>query len=103
MWLRYAENQIRVFGAADGVEHMQETLQFLSDLREAHEEDEHAFPTAYCIKLFEELNAGWVEQVRESRRSFGDGERKSGRSQAHRRFPWAAGPSQFPIPTSVGY
>ena len=48
---------------------MQERLDFLKALQEAHEEDEHAYPTAYCIKLFEELNAVWCEQVRESRRT----------------------------------
>ena len=67
-WLRYAENHTRVFGAVYGVEHMQERYEFLKALQEAHEEDEHAYPTTYCIKLFEELNAVWCEQVRESRR-----------------------------------
>ena len=33
-----------------------------------HEEDEHAFPAAYCIELFEELVAAWCEELRESRR-----------------------------------
>ena len=68
-WLRYAENHTRVFGAVYGVEHMQERYEFLKALQEAHEEDEHAYPTTYCIKLFEELNAVWCEQVRESRRT----------------------------------
>ena len=35
---------------------------------EAHEEDEHACPVQYCIDLFEEHNAVWVEAVREARR-----------------------------------
>ena len=52
-----------------GIEHTSERLAFLKALQEAHEEDEHAYPTTYCIKLFEELNAVWVEQVRESRRT----------------------------------
>ena len=68
-WLRYAENHTRVFGAVYGVEHMQERYDFLKALQEAHEEDKHAYQTAYCIKLFEELNAVWCEQVRESRRT----------------------------------
>ena len=68
-WLRYAENHTRVFGAVYGIEHMQERYEFLKALQEAHEEDEHAYPTTYCIKLFEELNAVWCEQVRESRRT----------------------------------
>ena len=68
-WLRYAENHTRVFGAVYGMEHMSERLAFLKALQEAHEEDEHAYPTTYCIKLFEELNAVWVEQVREARRT----------------------------------
>ena len=68
-WLRYAENHTQVFGAVYGIEHMSERLAFLKALQEAHEEDEHAYPTAYCIKLFEELNAVWVEQVREARRT----------------------------------
>ena len=66
-WLRYAENHTRVFGAVYGVEHMSERFAFLKALQEAHEEDEHAYPTAYCIKLFEELNAVWSEQVRDPR------------------------------------
>jgi len=37
-------------------------------LKEAHEEDEHAFPASYCIELFEELVAAWCEELRESRR-----------------------------------
>ena len=32
VWLRYAENQVRVFGAAYGIEHMQERLTFLKHL-----------------------------------------------------------------------
>ena len=68
-WLRYAENHTRVFGAVYGIEHMSERLAFLKALQEAHEEDERAYPTASCIKLFEELNAVWVEQVREARRT----------------------------------
>ena len=67
-WLRYAENQIRVFGSAYGQEHVEERLEFLKALREANEEDENAFPHKYCIKLFEELTAVWCEQLRESRR-----------------------------------
>ena len=68
VWLRYAENQVRVFGAAYGIEHMPERLAFLKALHEAHDEDEHAYPVQYCIDLFEELNAVWAESVRESRR-----------------------------------
>ena len=48
---------------------MQERYDFLKALQEAHEEDKHAYQTAYCIKLFEELTALWCEQVRESRRT----------------------------------
>ena len=43
-------------------------MAFLAALREANEEDENAFPVGYCIKLYEELNAVWCEQIRESRR-----------------------------------
>ena len=68
VWLRYAENQVRVFGAAYGIEHMSERLPFVKALHEAHDEDEHAYPVQYCIDLFEELNAVWAESVRESRR-----------------------------------
>lgn len=67
-WLRYAENSIRVFGACYGVEHVQERVACLQALKEAHEEDEHAFPASYCIELFEELVAAWCEELRESRR-----------------------------------
>ena len=67
-WLRYAENAVKVFGSAYGLEHVPERLAFLAALREANEEDENAFPVAYCIKLYEELNAVWCEQIRESRR-----------------------------------
>ena len=69
VWLRYAENQVRVFGAAYGVEHMTERLAFLKAFQEAHDEDEHAYPVQYCIDLFEELNAVWAESVREARRT----------------------------------
>ena len=67
-WLRYAENSIKVFGSCYGVEHVQERLDCLQALKEAHEEDEHAFPASYCIDLFEELVAAWCEELRESRR-----------------------------------
>ena len=67
-WLRYAENSIRVFGSCYGTEHMQERNECLQAIKEAHEEDEHAFPASYCIELFEELTAVWCEEVRESRR-----------------------------------
>ena len=67
-WLRYAENSLRVFGSCYGTEHIQERLDCLQALKEAHEEDEHAFPAAYCIELFEELVAAWCEELRESRR-----------------------------------
>ena len=60
-WLRYAENSIKVFGSCYGVEHVQERLDCLQALKEAHEEDEHAFPASYCIDLFEELVAAWCE------------------------------------------
>ena len=68
VWLRYAENQVRVFGAAYGIEHMSERLALLKARHEAHDEDEHAYPVQYCVDLFEELNAVWAESVRESRR-----------------------------------
>ena len=67
-WLRYAENAVKVFGSAYGLEHVPERMAFLAALREANEEDENAFPVGYCIKLYEELNAVWCEQIRESRR-----------------------------------
>ena len=67
-WLRYAENSVRVFGSCYGTEHVQERLDCLQALKEAHEGDEHAFPAKYCIELFEELVAAWCEEVRESRR-----------------------------------
>ena len=69
-WLRYAENSIKVFGSAYGLEHIQERNKFLQALREAHEEDENAFPFAYCVQLFEEMTAVWCEEIRESRRRF---------------------------------
>lgn len=56
-WLRYGENAIRVFGSCYGAEHIQERVECLHALKEAHEEDERAFPAAYCIELFEELTA----------------------------------------------
>ena len=67
-WLRYAENSIRVFGSCYGTEHVAERMECLTALKEAHEEDEHAFPAAYCIELYEELVAAWGEDLRESRR-----------------------------------
>ena len=67
-WLRYAENSIKVFGSAYGLEHVQERNKFLQALREAHEEDENAFPFTYCVQLFEEMTAVWCEEIRESRR-----------------------------------
>lgn len=62
------ENSVRVFGAVYGVEHVQERLDCLQALKEAHEEDDHAFPASFCIELFEELSAAWCEELRESRR-----------------------------------
>ena len=67
-WLRYAENSIKVFGSAYGLEHVRERNKFLQALREAHEEDENAFPFTYCVQLFEEMTAVWCEEIRESRR-----------------------------------
>ena len=67
-WLRYAENSIKVFGSAYGLEHVQERTKFLQALREAHEDDENAFPFTYCMQLFEEMTAVWCEEIRESRR-----------------------------------
>ena len=67
-WLRYAENSIKVFGSAYGLEHVRERNKFLQALREAHEEDENAFPFTYCMQLFEEMTAVWCEEIRESRR-----------------------------------
>ena len=67
-WLRYAENSIKVFGSAYGLEHVQERNKFLQPLREAHEEDENAFPFTYCVQLFEEMTAVWCEEIRENRR-----------------------------------
>ena len=67
-WLRYAENSIKVFGSAYGLEHVQERNKFLQALREAHEEDENAFPFTYCVQLFEEMTAVWCEEIRENRR-----------------------------------
>ena len=67
-WLRYAENAIKIFGSAYGLEHVQERMKFLQALREAHEEDENAFPFTYCTQLFEEMTAVWCEEVREKRR-----------------------------------
>ncbi|CAE7682206.1 unnamed protein product, partial [Symbiodinium microadriaticum] len=66
-WLRYAENSIKVFGSAYGLEHVQERNKFLQPLREAHEEDENAFPFTYCVQLFEEMTAVWCEEIRENR------------------------------------
>ena len=68
-WLRQAENAVRVFGSAYGLEHVPERMAFLEALREAHEDDENAYPADYCIRLFEELSTVWCEQVRESRRN----------------------------------
>ena len=67
-WLRYAENAVKVFGSAYGLEHVQERMKFVQALREAHEEDENAFPFTYCMQLFAEMTAVWCEEVREKRR-----------------------------------
>ena len=67
-WLRYAENAVKVFGSAYGLEHVPERLAFVSFLREANEENENAYPVTYCIRLYEELNAVWCKAIRESRR-----------------------------------
>ena len=61
-WLRYAENAIKIFGSAYGLE------QFLQALREAHKEDKNAFPFPYCTQFFEEMTAVWCEEVREKTR-----------------------------------
>ena len=57
-----------MFGSAYGLEHVQERTKFLQALREAHEDDENAFPFTYCMQLFEEMTAVWCEEIRESRR-----------------------------------
>lgn len=50
------------------IKRAQERLQCLQALREAHVEDDHAFPAAYCVELFEKLVAAWGEEFRETRR-----------------------------------
>ena len=48
-WLRYAENSIKVFGSCYGTEHVAERMECLTALKEAHEEDEHAFPPELSV------------------------------------------------------
>ena len=67
-WLRYAENAVKVFGSAYGLEHVPERLPFVSFLRKANEENKNAYPVTHCIRLYEEFNAVWREAIRESRR-----------------------------------
>ena len=59
----YAENSIKVFGSAYGLEHAQERNKFLQALREAHEEDENVFPFSYCVQLFEEMTVKKFEKA----------------------------------------
>ncbi|CAE8601345.1 unnamed protein product, partial [Polarella glacialis] len=67
-WRRQVENQIRVFGAVYGLEHMPERMAALKKLEEAHDEDDNAWPADYVFALWEELSAAWREELRESRR-----------------------------------
>ncbi|CAE7252651.1 unnamed protein product, partial [Symbiodinium pilosum] len=50
-WLRYAENAVKVFGTAYGLEHVPERLAFLSFLREANEEAIRESRRQLCAKL----------------------------------------------------
>ncbi|CAE8678476.1 unnamed protein product, partial [Polarella glacialis] len=67
-WRRQVENQIQVFGAVYGLEHMPERMAALKKLEEAHDEDDNAWPADYVFALWEELSAAWCEELRESRR-----------------------------------
>ena len=75
---------------------------FLQALREAHEEDENAFPFAYCVQLFEEMTAVWCEEIRESRRrlcaKLGTENPRLEDLQTCRALSWSHGASQFSIP-----
>ena len=50
-------------GPLTALEHVPERMEFLRALTDANEEDENAYPTAYCIKLFEELTAEQRRQL----------------------------------------
>jgi len=67
-WKKMAENGIKVFASVYGLEHAAERREALSKLEALHESDEHAFPLDYVFSLWEELQAAWCEQLRESRR-----------------------------------
>ena len=66
-WKKACLNQVKVFGLVLGKEHMSERLQCLAMLEKAHEDNERAFPFAYICRLWNELWAVWIEELRESR------------------------------------
>ena len=68
MGKKHAENGVKVFASAYGLEHAAERREALNALEATHEADEHAFPSDYIFALWEELQAAWCEQLRESRR-----------------------------------
>ena len=82
-------------------------MKFLQALREAHEEDENAFPFTYCTQLFEEMSAVWCEEVREKRRGLcaKTRNRKSsvGGFEASGFGAWPQRAAKFPIPAGLGF
>ena len=95
-----------MFGSAYGLEHVQERMKFLQALREAHEEDENAFPFTYCVQLFEEMIAVWCEEVRERRRllcaKLGTENPRSRGPQTLGTGTWSRQAPEFPVPTNLG-
>ena len=81
-------------------------MKFLQALREAHEEDENAFPFTYCVQLFEEMIAVWCEEVRERRRllcaKLGTENPRSRGPQTLGTGTWSRQAPEFPVPTNLG-
>ena len=67
-WKKACFNQVKVFGLVLGKEHTAERFKCLDMLEKAHEDNERAFPFAYICRLWNELWAVWIEELRESRR-----------------------------------
>ena len=67
-WLKQARNEINMLGSVMGLEHKAERLQALEQIEKAHEKDNDVWPESYCYSLWEELEAAWVEELREARR-----------------------------------
>ena len=68
VWEKQARNGIEVWCAAYGKEHREERVLCLDALIEANELDPYEYPDQLTRDWWEELQAAWIEQLREKRR-----------------------------------